>query len=166
MSYPNLASMSDLPGWLATELAFYGLVASLLTGAVMGAILLVALAASRLFGSPRAFAVGRRLAPMCVAALVLGAPANLVFTAVMRYRFYVPGDPLVDWLPFIPSGAWLIDPQFGGRFLAGGSPDLLFWGWLALAVPVWCGAAVVGRWLDRSMGRPPSLPRRSAIMSA
>jgi hypothetical protein len=103
VSYPNLASMSDLPGWLATELAFYGLVASPLTGAVMGAIL---------------------------------------------------------------SRTWLIDPQFGGRFLDGGSPDLLFWVWLALAVPVWCGAAVVGRWLDRSTGRPPSLLTRSAIMSA
>jgi len=68
--------------------------------------------------------------------------------------------------PSLASGAWLIDPQFGGRFLDGRSPGLLFCGWLALAVPVWSGAAVVARWLDRRMDQPPNLRGRSAIMAA
>ena len=145
----KLESLSDLPGWLATEMTFYFLVASALTGVVVLAILAMALAASRASGSRRPLAIGRRLALVCAAAFVCGAPANLVFTAVMRYHFYVPGDPLVDWLPFIPSGAWLIDPAFGGRFVNGGSPGLLRWVWLALAVPVWGSAVFVERRLAR-----------------
>ena len=153
MSYPKLGSVADLPGWLATELAFYVLVGSALTGVVVLAILFVSVITSKLLGSPRAFAIGRRLALICGAAFVLGAPANLIFTAVMRYRFYVPGDPLVDWLPFIPSGAWNVDPTFGGRFVNSGSPDLLFWGWLVLAVPVWGGAAFAARRLTSTLDK-------------
>ena len=145
MLYPKLGSVSDLPGWLATELGFYMLVASALTGVIVLAILSVSLVTSWMSGSRRPLAVGRRLAQVCGVALVFGAPANLVFTAVMRYHFYIPGDPLVDWLPFIPSGAWLIDAQFGGRFINGGSPGLLRLAWLVLAVPVWSGATFVER---------------------
>ena len=144
MLYPKLASVSDLPGWLATELVFYMFVASALTGVIVLAILSVSLVTSWMSGSRRPLAVGRRLALVCGVALVFGAPANLVFTAVMRYHFYIPGDPLVDWLTFIPSGAWRIDAQFGGRFVNGGSPGLRL-AWLALAVPVWSGATFVER---------------------
>ena len=94
--YPKLESVSDLPGWFATELGFYGFVASALTGVIILAILSVALVTSWVSGSRLPLAVGRRLAQVCVVALVIGAPANLVFTAVMRYHFYIPGDPLVD----------------------------------------------------------------------
>ena len=114
MWYPRLAAVGDLPGWIATELGFYGLVASALTGMVILLIQSISFAASRASGSRRPLLLGRRLALICGAALVLGAPANLVFTAVMRHHFYIPGDPLVDWLPFIPSGARLADEQFGG----------------------------------------------------
>jgi hypothetical protein len=37
-------------------------------------------------------------------ALVLGIPANLIFVAAVRYRYYIPGDPLVDWLS-APQGS-------------------------------------------------------------
>jgi hypothetical protein len=150
MLYPRLESVSDLPGWLLTELAFYGVAAGMLAGVIVGAILAVSLVTSRVSGSQRLLTAGRRLAMVCVAAFVLGAPASLAFTAAMRYHFYVPGDPIVDWLPFIPSGAWVIDPAFGGRFVNGGSPWLLRWAWLILAVPVWSGAVVVERHLARS----------------
>ena len=153
MLYPKLGSVSDLPGWLATELGLYGFVASALTGVVVLAILSVSLAISWVSGSRWPLAVGRRLALVCGFVLVFGAPANLVFTAVMRYHFYIPGDPLVDWLPFIPSGGWLVDAQFGGRFVNGGSPGLLRWAWLVLAVPLWGGAAFVERRLARAARR-------------
>lgn len=59
--------------------------------------------------------------------------------ASLRYDAYIPGDPTVDWLPFFPSGGWIIDPQFGGRFINGGSPAMLMPSWVLLDVP-WVGA--------------------------
>jgi len=44
----------------------------------------ISFAVSRASGSRRPLLLGRRLALICGAALVLGAPANLVFTAATR----------------------------------------------------------------------------------
>jgi hypothetical protein len=155
----RMESIGDLVGWLATESAVYAMVGSLLTGVVALAAWSMSLVASWILGSPRPLAFGRRLLVLCCAAFVLGTPANLIFTAVMRYRFYIPRDPLVDWVPFVPSGVWVLDPQAGGRFVNDGSPALLWCAWAMLAVPVWIGAGLAERRLTGGPARrrPPLL---------
>lgn len=68
---------------------------------------------------------------------VLGIPANALFTALMRYSAYVPRDALVDWLPFVPSGDWVVDFVCGGYYLPGVSATTLASVWAVLALPTW-----------------------------
>ena len=68
---------------------------------------------------------------------VLGIPANALFTALMRHSAYVPRDALVDWLPFVPSGGWVVDFACGGYYLPGASATTLASVWAVLALPTW-----------------------------
>lgn len=132
MQHPRLAEWWHFPWWVLSESFFYLLVGGLVTGALEillwgGAGLLRLAALRRAWDSARGPSLAIALGWLC------GLPANRVFIAVFRHHKYVPGDPVVDWLPFIPSGRWVIDESFGGRFINGGSPTLLAWSWAVLA---------------------------------
>lgn len=84
---------------------------------------------------------------LLVAACIASAPADLLFVAMYRYHAYVPGDPMIDWLPFVHTEGWVISPREGGRFINGGSPDQLRYAWLVLAIPVWATAVATTAWV-------------------
>jgi hypothetical protein len=149
MTYPSLASSSDLPGWVAVESLVYLLLVGLFTTVLVGLIWLLA-AALRKAGAANALSVARYVTLLSIAAYMCGWPANLLFVAAFRYHAYIPGDPVVDWLPFAPSGAWVVDPGFNGRFINGGSAEMLRLWWLVLAIPVWLAAiGLTGRITNR-----------------
>lgn len=139
MQHPSLAEWWHFPWWLLSESFFYLLFGGLLTG-IIEVLLWSGAGVLRLIGLHRAWIWARGPSLAIVLAWLCGLPANLVFIAAFRYHWYVPGDPLVDWVPFFPSGGWVIDEAFGGRFINGGSPRLLAWSWAVLAVPVWWAA--------------------------
>jgi len=72
---------------------------------------------------------------------ILGAPANMAFTLLLRGRLYVPDDPFVDFLPWLPASASALGLGSRGHYLDAGSSVLLNACWLVLALPVW-GAAL------------------------
>jgi hypothetical protein len=63
----------------------------------------------------------------------------------MRERFYTDNDPLVDWLPWVPSGDWVVDVSCQGHYLGGASAWTLRLAWVVLAVPVWALAIAAFR---------------------
>jgi|JI10StandDraft_1071094.scaffolds.fasta_scaffold545004_3 hypothetical protein len=156
MRHPSLASLWHFPGWVAAETYFYLMFVGGVTTVLVGGLWLCAWVLHRM-RVPRVYQVARGGTLWAIAAYLCGAPANLLFIAVFRYHAYVPGDPIVDWLPFIPTGAWVVDPNFGGRFINGGSPEQLRKAWAALALPVW----LVALWLSvRLTGRIKARPSR------
>jgi hypothetical protein len=154
MEYPKLESWWHLPFWAASEMYFYLLFVGVATTGLVALVWLCAFILSKVGVLP-AIRAARYSTLLLFAAYLCGAPANLLFIAVFRYHAYIPGDPLVDWLPFVPTGAWVVDPNFNGRFINGGSPESLRVAWAALAVPVWATAL----WLTgRFAGRWPITP--------
>src|SRR4051794_3336080 len=134
---PVPASWANVQTLVVWETGFYlgfGL-AFIIALVILEAVALLPLARSR-GRSWYGRTVGNSMLLFAVA-LVVGIPANAIFVGGLRYRYYVPGDPIVDWLPFIPSGEWVVDTAMGGRFINGGSAQLLAAAWLVLAVPVW-----------------------------
>jgi hypothetical protein len=139
MEHPKLAEWWHFPYWAFSELFLYMFIAGLLTMALLLAVWAIA-AAAKTSGIGSAYRAARYVTLLLVMALLCGAPANLVFIAWLRYHAYIPGDPVADWLPFIPSGEWIIDPGMNGRFINDGSPEQLRAAWFFLAVPVWAAA--------------------------
>lgn len=133
------------------ETVVYLVFGSAATAALIAAILLAA--------SPVAFAVGRRTYGRFAARLTLfafvvfvcGVPGNLLFIAVANGRYYVPGDPLIEWLPFVPSGDWIIDPAMGGRYVGDATVWSLRTLWASIAVPTWLVAAFIYRVIEPSV---------------
>lgn len=148
MEHPSLAEWWHFPFWVFSELFFYLVFAGSFTVVLLLALWAVA-AATKVCGIKYAYRSARDLTLLFVMALLCGAPANLLFIAWLRYHAYIPGDPVVDWLPFIPSGAWIIDPNMNGRFINGGSPEQLREAWFFLAIPVWAAAWFLTRRLGR-----------------
>jgi hypothetical protein len=120
--------------------------ASLAVGALLLGVIFVV-------GSPIAFWVGvwpalevfRRLALFAGLVVLLGVPCNLIFVVALRDRYYVAADPIVDWIPWLPSGNWILDEACGGHYLAGASVVTLRVAWALLAVPTWISAFLVLR---------------------
>lgn len=83
----------------------------------------------------------RRIATFAGILVVCGVPANLLFVLAFRDRYYVTADPIVDWMPWIPSGNWILDVTCGGHYLGGASVVTLRIAWALLAVPT-CGSAL------------------------
>ncbi|MHA3773005.1 hypothetical protein ACXR0O_15845 [Verrucomicrobiota bacterium sgz303538] len=72
--------------------------------------------------------------------LLWGCLENLVFHAVAFDRFYVSVDRVIDCIPFIPFGQWVLDQSLGqshGRLLGGATLWQLRVLWLMVTVPVW-----------------------------
>jgi hypothetical protein len=109
------------------------------------AVALLLLGTLFVLGSPLALWVGvwpaleafRSIAVFAAILVVCGIPANLVFVLALRDRYYVAADPIVDWLPWLPSGDWVLDVPCGGRYLEGASATTLRVAWALLAVPTW-----------------------------
>jgi hypothetical protein len=96
----------------------------------------------------------RRLSIFVCVLFLCGLPANVAFTLFMRERFYTDNDPILDWLPWIPSGDWIIDWACQGHYLNGASAWTLRLVWLILAVPVWSLTIIAFRALpSRISGR-------------
>jgi len=104
-------------------------------------------------GSPLALWVGvwpaldafSKTAVFAAVVIVCGIPANLVFVLGLRDRYYLAADPVVDWLPWLPSGDWILDVPCGGRYLGGASATTLRVAWAMLAVPTWGSALLICR---------------------
>ena len=123
----------ELVGEVFLYVVIGGLATILAAGiAVLVLVPLVALRGIRIFAA-RCLQIWVLLAFV----FVLGIPANALFTALMRYSAYVPRDALVDWLPFVPSGDWVVDFVCGGYYLPGASATTLAGVWAVLALPTW-----------------------------
>ena len=75
----------------------------------------------------------------CVFSLLLflwGLGGYYLFLITVTNRYYIPGDPLVDWHPLLPKGCEIFDPGFGGKLINGATCDTLRLAWAAIAVPV------------------------------
>jgi hypothetical protein len=131
------ASWLDAPELIAVETMFYLVFGSVAATALVVVAAVGLLPFARLRGTKWYVRAVLTFTSLLGVAALVGIPANALFVAVLRYRYYIPGDPTVGWLPFVPSGSWVIDPAFGGRFINGGSAGLLTAVWLGLAVPVW-----------------------------
>jgi hypothetical protein len=86
-----------------------------------------------------------RLALFNMVLLFVGCAANSLWMALVYQRWYVSADTVVDFLPFVPFGRWVLDQEFGefrGRLLGSASLHRLQWAWLALSILTW-GIAVV-----------------------
>ena len=65
---------------------------------------------------------GRRLSRLCVFAVVLlawGCAGNQVWCATVRDHLYVNPDSIVEFIPFIPPGRWVLDEVCGGHLVRG-----------------------------------------------
>jgi energy-coupling factor transporter transmembrane protein EcfT len=121
----------------------FGGVASLLVAVAVG--FGVSLGVGFVFGAREGLKWNLRAFCFMLILFLCGAPANCLFTLTLRDRFYTDNDPLVDWLPWVPSGDWIIDIACQGHYLPGGSPWLLRIAWGVLALPVWIVAILIFR---------------------
>jgi hypothetical protein len=112
--------------------------------AVLLVVLLVAATPVILVWDVRAYArLARDAAVFALILVTCGIPANAAFVLLCRGRLYVPGDPIVDWLPWVPSGDWTIGRSDGGHYLPGGRASKLRIYWAVLAIPTWIVAWVL-----------------------
>jgi hypothetical protein len=112
----------------------------ILTAVVSGALLALASPALLVMGLDRGATLARRALVFVAVLFACGAPANAIFCLTMRDRFYVAAEPVFDWLPWYPSGDWVLDVACGGHYLGA---------WLLLAIPVWAISVEIFRWLLR-----------------
>jgi hypothetical protein len=113
---------------------FFGGIASL---AALAALLTLTFLSSVALGARRAVSLAKQVSVFALVLFAWGLPANVGFTLVMRGRFYADHDPLVDWLPWFPSGSWIIDWSCGGQYLGGGTAWMIAAAWVVFALPVW-----------------------------
>jgi hypothetical protein len=121
----------------------------LLTAVIYGALLALGSPGLFLIGLDRATTLARRALVFVTVLFVCGAPANAIFCLTMRDRFYVAAEPVADWLPWYPSGDWVLDVACGGHYLSGASVWTLRGAWLVLAIAVWVVSVWIFRWLLR-----------------
>jgi hypothetical protein len=96
-------------------------------------------------------------AAFAVFLLLFGAIANSAWMLLTYDRWYVSADTVVDFLPFIPFGQWVLDAEFGssrGHLIGGGSLPLLRALWFALASVVWLSTWLAYRRLLRRAAYP------------
>ena len=104
---------------------------------LLGTLLIVASPLALWIGVWPALGAFSKIAVVAGLIVACGIPANLVFVLAFRDRYYLAADPVVDWLPWIPSGDWILDAPCGGRYLGGASVITLRIAWALLAVPTW-----------------------------
>lgn len=107
------------------------------SAAVLFVLLLILSPATIAIGARRALRHASSIIVFSTLLFLFGLPANVLYTLVMRERFYTDNDPIVDWLPWVPSGDWIIDVACRGHYLNGATVWFLRGGWALLAVPVW-----------------------------
>lgn len=134
----------------------------------IGVLQLVAVAAVALFTVPAIFVRGLRAYLSCLNRLLLfnvfllafGVVGNAAWYVTAWDKLYVSMDPLVDFVPFIPAGQWILDAEYGGQhgFLINGAT---VWSlrvlWAAIASAVWWLTIWTYRAftkLDERAGRP------------
>jgi hypothetical protein len=142
----KVTAMIATGGW---ETCWYLLMGGALTAAGFGILLVLASPAVFMIGLERGAVLARHALVFVAVLFACGAPANAIFTLTMRDRYYYAADPFVDWLPWLPSGDWVLDIACGGHYLRGASAWTLHWAWLALAIPVWALSIWCFRWLLR-----------------
>ena len=108
----------------------------------------VALAGIPLWGWRHYVATTRRVAAFSLILWVVGCVGNSLFMVLAYERLYVSADTLVDFIPFIPFGQWVLDHQFGqleGRLLNGAYLWHLQALWACVSALVWVTAIAVHR---------------------
>lgn len=123
-------------------------------GGMVFAVLFGLLAAGMLAELPRWGWAGyvrhlRRAALFAGLLFIWGAAGNALWLAVAAGRLYKRADPLIDFLPVVPFGGWVIDEVCGGHLMPGVSYGQLRLLWLAVAGAVWSLAILSYRSLPR-----------------
>jgi len=75
-----------------------------------------------------------------VALLVWGSFGNALWAAIARDKYYVAGDPVVEWFAYFPFGRWAYDyTEFNvrGQLINGATITQLRLLWFGIAAPVW-----------------------------
>jgi hypothetical protein len=77
--------------------------------------------------------------------LIWGCLGSYVFLRITYGKLYVSADRMLDWLPFVPFGQWVLDQTLGpvrGHLIGDATLHQLRLLWCAVAVPVWLLALV------------------------
>jgi hypothetical protein len=140
---------------VAFDMAMYLIFAGISLGILLAGLLLLGapLLLPRGWRTYRVFA-GRVLL-FGVLLYAWGCLGDGLFVSIFRDRIYLNHDPIGDFVPWIPSTHYMVDPACGGHPINGATWNTLRLAWVAVAVPVWAAAF----W---SYGRVWRLPRRSA----
>jgi hypothetical protein len=126
----------------------FGTIAALFLTVVAVVPLLVAIP---VFGAKRSLALVKRVVLFALAVHLAGFVGSLVFVGLFANRLYFARDQIVDWLPYLPSMNWTLDPMCGGHLAAGVSPAMFYAAWFAVALPVWWLAGLIYRRFARSL---------------
>jgi hypothetical protein len=97
----------------------------------------------------------RRWSVFAAILLVIGCIGNSVFMAVAYERLYVSRDTVVDFLPFIPFGRWVLNDEWAGQkgaLLNGASLLQIQLIWAAVAAAVWSASVLIYRGWAREQG--------------
>jgi hypothetical protein len=131
--------MNEIFSGAAWETLCYFFLGGLSTAAV-AALFLGLLWSCELAGAidaNKASVLTKRFLVFAAALFVFGAPANIAFTLGLRGRLYVPDDPFVDFLPWLPASGSALGLGSQGHYLGEASAMALNGWWLVLAIPVW-----------------------------
>ena len=122
---------------VAEETYYYCLFGAPFTAILLILLLLFASPVAVIWGVAAYSQLAARIACFGVILWACGMPANAAFVVLMRGRLYVPGDPIVDWLPWLPSVTWIVGASDGGHYVGSATAGRLRLCWSVFALPTW-----------------------------
>lgn len=145
-----MSSIVDSLQYMAGEALLYLIFGTLATVFLTAVAVLPLLLGIPVLGVKRGLRLVKRVALFALAVHLAGFAGCLVFVGLFANRLYFARDQIVDWLPYLPSMNWTLDPMCGGHLAAGASPAMFYAAWVAVALPVWWLAVVIYRRFVRS----------------
>lgn len=127
------AQIIDVAGDMVMYLIFAGLMQSVLTAGI--GVLGLPLLLRGGWPAYRGF-----LARVLVFSFLLyawGCLGTGFFESAFRNRIYLNRDSVGDFVPWLPSTDYMVDPMCGGGPIHGATWNTLRLAWMAVAVPVW-----------------------------
>lgn len=152
-----LSALSLWPPLLGEVLSEYGLYLLFVGPVHLGIFLLIALLLAPLafVRSPARYgSLIERLALFSGLLLFVGALCNVAWMELVYRRFYFSQDTVVDFLPFLPFGQWVLEVEWAGQpggLLNGAALWHLQALWLLFAVLAWGATALAYRRMTRQL---------------
>jgi hypothetical protein len=116
----------------------------LFVGAVQGAMTLAAVSVITPFafryGWSRIWRLAARVLLFSACLYICGCLGDGVFVALFNNILYSKPDSIGDFVPWLPSLQWIVEPGLGGHLTPGVSSATVMEAWAAVALPVWLAA--------------------------